>query len=108
MREVTVLEWICDELGVPRELMGLSCGEPDAYRRDSTVADPLPQGVDTEMLRRHLIALGEGVAGGAPVTKLGELLLQLELPDPGTAVATRPVVPSSSQTCPQRWGGAGA
>jgi len=84
--------------------MGLSYGEPDAYGGDSTVADP-PQGVDTEMLRPHLIALGAGVAVGAPVAKLGELL---ELPDPGTAVATRPVMPSSSQTCPQRWGGAGA
>jgi hypothetical protein len=107
VRDVTVLEWICDGLGVPRELMGLSYGEPDAYGGDSTVAD-LPR-VDTEMLHPHLIALGEGVAVGAPVAKLGELLKRLELPpDPGTAVATRPVVPSSSQTCPQRWGGAGA
>jgi hypothetical protein len=31
VRDVTVLEWICDGLGVPRELMGLSYGEPDAY-----------------------------------------------------------------------------
>jgi len=105
---VTVLEWICDGLDVPRELMGLSYGEPDAYGGDSTVAD-LPQGVDTEMmLRPHLIALDKGVAVGAPVAKLGELLKRLELPNPGTAVATRPVAPSSSQTCPQRWGGAGA
>src|SRR5918998_293151 len=77
-----IAELICDGLGVPRELMGLSYGEPDACGGDSTVAD-LPR-VDTEMLRPHLIALGEGVAVGSPV------------------------VPSSSQTCPQRWDGAGA
>jgi len=100
---------ICDGLGVPRELMGPSpTASPTPTVETARVADP-PQGVDTEMLHPHLIALGEGVAVGAPVVKLGELLKRLELPpDPGTAVATRPVVPSSSQTCPQRWSGAGA
>jgi hypothetical protein len=36
-------QMICDDLGVPRELIGLSYGEPDAYGGDSTVAD-LPGG----------------------------------------------------------------
>ncbi|MDQ4022078.1 MAG: hypothetical protein M3257_10800, partial [Actinomycetota bacterium] len=44
-----------------------------------------PEGVDEEMLRRHLIVLGAGVAVGAPVAKLRELLGHLvDLPDPSS------------------------
>jgi len=72
---------IAEGFHVPRELMGLSYGEPGAYGGQGTVADP-PQGVDTEMLRRRLIELGAGLALGAPAAKLAPLLKRLELPDP--------------------------
>ena len=76
-------------LGIPRGLMGLSYGDSTAYCGQGTLADP-PQGVDTEMLRRHLIELGAGLALGAPAAKLAPLLERLELPDP-------PPVPLPSQ-----------
>ena len=78
VRDVTVLERICDGLGIPRELMGLSHG---AYRGEVTVANP-PEGVDEDMLRRQAIELGAGLAVGAPAAKLAQLLERLELPDP--------------------------
>jgi len=81
VRDVTVLERICDGLGIPRELMGLSYGEPSAYRGDVTVAE-LPEEVRAEMLRRHLIALAGVAASGAPIAKLGELLKVLPDPSP--------------------------
>ena len=74
-----VLVRITNGLAIPRGLMGLSFG---AYHGEGTVASP-PEGVDVEMLRRRLIALGGGLAVRAPVAKLGELLSHLvELPDP--------------------------
>ena len=78
VRDVTVLERICDGLGIPRELMGLSHG---AYRGEVRVANP-PEGVDEDMLRRQAIELGAGLAVGAPAAKLAQLLERLELPDP--------------------------
>ena len=79
VRDVTVLERICEGLGIPRELMGLSYGELSAYRGDIMAASPL--GVDEEMLRRHLIELGAGIAVSASAARLGELLKHLvELP----------------------------
>jgi len=73
---------IAEGFHVPRELMGLSYGEPGAYGGQGTIADP-PQGVDTEMLRRRLIELGAGLALGAPLARLGELLGHLaEVGDP--------------------------
>jgi len=75
VRDVTVLERICDGLGIPRELMGLSYGEDGAYGGDVTVAE-LPEEVRAEMLRRHLIALGgwcfSRVAASAGRTGAGE------------------------------------
>jgi transcriptional regulator with XRE-family HTH domain len=78
VRDVTVLERICDGLGIPRELMGLSYGEHSAYRGQGTVASPEEV---AEMLRRHLIALGPIAAVAYhPLTRLAELLEHVELP----------------------------
>jgi len=79
VRDVTVLERIAEGLSIPREYMGLSYGERDAYGGDVTTTDP-PEGVDWEMLRRHLIALGAIAAVGAPT--VGELLAELSEPLP--------------------------
>ncbi len=77
-----VLVRIAEGLGIPRELMGLSYG---AYAGGGTLADP-SQGVDAKMLRRRMIALGGGIAVGAPVAKLGERLRRLvDLPHPSPA-----------------------
>ena len=80
---------ITEGLGIPRELMGISwwgpggshAGPDGAYGGQVTVANP--EGVD-EMLRRRrqVIELGAGVAVGAPLAKLAQLLERLELPDP--------------------------
>jgi transcriptional regulator with XRE-family HTH domain len=80
---------ITEGLAIPRERMGLSWRGPDgthagpdgAYGGQVTVANP--EGVD-EMLRRRrqVIELGAGVAVGAPLAKLAQLLERLELPDP--------------------------
>ena len=71
---------IAQGLGIPRGLMGLSYGDSTAYGGEGTVTSPEEV---AEMLRRHLIELGVGVAVGAPVAKLGELLEHLaELPGP--------------------------
>ncbi|MGH4020633.1 MAG: helix-turn-helix domain-containing protein [Pseudonocardiaceae bacterium] len=68
-----VLVRICDGLGVPRWLMGLSHYGPDgAYAGDVTVAEP-PKGVDVSMQRRDLMAFGAVSVFGAPL--FGELLL---------------------------------
>lgn len=84
-----VLVRIVAGLGIPRERIGLSWWGPDGgwygpggtYPERATVADT-PMGVSTEMLRRHLIALGGAAMVGAPVVKLGELLAELPGPDP--------------------------
>lgn len=72
VRDVTVLERICDGLGIPRPAMRLldkAPGEDDAYSEEVTVADPVEE---DEMLRRDLIAQGTITLLGAPV--LGALL----------------------------------
>jgi len=79
VRDVTVLERIGKGLGIPREYMGLSYGESDAYGGDVTATNP-PEGVSAEVLRRHLIALGAIAAVGAPT--VGKLLTELGSPSP--------------------------
>jgi len=74
-----VLVRIADGLGAPRELMGLSYGEREAYGGDVTATDP-PEGVSAEVLRRHLITLGAIAAVGAPTA--GKLLTELGDPSP--------------------------
>jgi hypothetical protein len=79
VRDVTVLERICDGLGVPRELMRLAGRAGDsAYPGEVTVTD-LPEGVVEEMRRRVLLANAGVAIASRPVDKLGELLA---LPDP--------------------------
>jgi hypothetical protein len=75
VRDVTVLERICDGLGVPREFMRLAgCADGDgAYPGRVTVAGPL-EGVDEEMRRRVLMATAGVAIVGRPVDKLGELM----------------------------------
>ncbi|MDQ3760930.1 MAG: hypothetical protein M3460_04310 [Actinomycetota bacterium] len=52
--------------------MGLSWwGLDGTYCGVVTVAE-LPEGVDAEMLRRHLLALGATTAFGAPIHGLGD------------------------------------
>lgn len=80
VRDVTVLERICDGLGVPRELMRLAGGaevSAGAYPGRGTVTD-FSEEVDAEMHRRVLLAAGIGILG-QPVDELGKLLA---LPDP--------------------------
>jgi len=48
---------IAEGLGIPRELMGLGCGERGAYGGGDTVARP-PDGVDEDMQRRDVLAVG--------------------------------------------------
>jgi transcriptional regulator with XRE-family HTH domain len=72
VRDVTVLERVCDGLGIPRPAMRLldkAPGDGDAYREELTVADPAK---GDEMLRRDLIAQGTIALVGGPV--LGALL----------------------------------
>jgi len=67
-----LLERIAQGLGIPRELMGLSYGESNAYREDGvTVADTMEE-VDEGVLRRDLLAAGSAAVFGVPV--LGKLL----------------------------------
>ncbi|MDQ4033886.1 MAG: hypothetical protein M3332_17240, partial [Actinomycetota bacterium] len=62
-----VLVRIAEGLHIPRELMGLSYGEHNAYRGgDVTVTEP-PEGVTDEMLRRHFIAGLAVAAFGRPL-----------------------------------------
>ncbi len=72
---------ICEGLGLPREVMGLSFG-PGAYAGGVTVADPREG--DAEMRRRHLLATAGIALVGEPVKHLGELL-QLSGPSPVVA-----------------------
>ena len=58
VRDVTVLERICDGLGIPRKLMGLSYGDSSAYRGEVTVAKPTPEEVDEDVQRRDALAVG--------------------------------------------------
>ena len=48
---------IVQGLGIPRELMGLGYGERGAYDGGVTLARP-PDGVDEDMQRRDLLAVG--------------------------------------------------
>ncbi len=76
-----VLVALTKSLAIPLERMGLSWwgpdgrwyGPADSYPEGVTVAHAT-KGVDSDMLRRHLIALGGAVIVGAPVAKVGELL----------------------------------
>jgi transcriptional regulator with XRE-family HTH domain len=79
VKQVDVLERICDGLGLPRELMGLSYGPNGAYPEGVTVTEPF-EGMSAEMLRRHLLALGAIAAVGGPA--VGELLAELGDPSP--------------------------
>jgi transcriptional regulator with XRE-family HTH domain len=73
-----VLVRIAEGLGIPRELMGLSYGEPSAYGGQRTV--PSPEEV-AAMLRRHLIVLAPIAAlPYHSLTRLAELLEHVELP----------------------------
>ncbi|MGH3977388.1 MAG: helix-turn-helix domain-containing protein [Pseudonocardiaceae bacterium] len=74
VRQYEVLARICDGLGIPRELMGLSYGARGAPTLDGvTVAEP-PEGVNSEMRRRALIAVGALAAFGQPVLGAPERL----------------------------------
>lgn len=76
-----VLKRIVGGLGIPPELAGISWYGPDGtYSGEVTVAHP-PEGVDLEMLRRHLLALGATAAFGAPVDGIGERVTGLGAPD---------------------------
>lgn len=79
-----VLVRVADGLHVPRGRMGLAydsgaCGEDGAYADEVTIVSPEEV---IAMLRRRLIALGGGVAAGAPLAKLAPLLECLDLPEP--------------------------
>ena len=67
VRDVTVLERICDGLGIPRELMGLSYGKDGAYGGDEVTVTGPPEGVTDEVLRRHFIAGLASAAFGRPL-----------------------------------------
>jgi transcriptional regulator with XRE-family HTH domain len=73
VRDVTVLERICDGLGVPREFMRLSGRGDGAYPGRGTVTGS-PEEVDEEMLRRVLLATAGVAIVSRPVDKLGELM----------------------------------
>ena len=85
VRDVTVLERICDGLGIPCELMGLSYGQSSARSEDGAYpgaeGDPDPE-VEDEMRRRVLLAATSLAALGRVVTSLGELA-ELALPQTG-------------------------
>ncbi|MGH3873040.1 MAG: helix-turn-helix domain-containing protein [Pseudonocardiaceae bacterium] len=88
-----VLRRIASGLDIPPEMVGLSWWGPDGtyhgpdggYPEGVTVVDAL-EGVSTDMLRRHLLALGGVALAGQPVKHLGELL---ELP--GAALGPVPL-----------------
>ena len=75
VRDVTLLERICDGLAIPRPCMRLldkAPGEIGAYSEEITVLDPAE---GDAMLRRHfqhLLALATAAAFGGPVSGLGE------------------------------------
>jgi len=58
VRDVTVLERIAKGLGIPREYMGLSYGERDAYAGDEAPQSGAAQEVDEAVQRRDVIAVG--------------------------------------------------
>ncbi len=63
-----VLVRIAEGLGIPRELMGLSYGDGNAYRGDEvTVTDDPREGVTDEVMRRHFIAGLASAAFGRPL-----------------------------------------
>jgi len=74
-----VLVRICEGLGLPRELMGLSYGERGTYAGGVTDTESSREGVSAKMRRRALIAAGSVAAFGQAV--LGRLL-QLPGPSP--------------------------
>ena len=88
-----VLVRITKGLGIPRELMGLGygpCGGAGFYRGGVTLAGA-PEGVSTEMLRRHVLALGPIAVFGVPIKRIGKLLNIRGLLDlSGPAPAQRP------------------
>ena len=88
-----VLVRIAEGLGIPRQLMGLGYGTSGgdaAYRGEVTVAGA-PEGVSTEMLRRHVLALGGVATFGRTIKGLGELMSIGGLVDvSGPAPAQRP------------------
>ncbi|MGH4025242.1 MAG: helix-turn-helix domain-containing protein [Pseudonocardiaceae bacterium] len=72
VRDVRLLERICDRLAIPRPYMRLldeTPGQDDTYSEKVTVADPAEE---VEVLRRDLLAQGAIALVGAPV--LGALL----------------------------------
>jgi transcriptional regulator with XRE-family HTH domain len=80
VRDYQVLERIADGLSIPRELIGLSWRAADGtYCGEGTVTE-LPEGVNAEMLRRHLLAFGATTVFGASIKGLGELVAQLPRP----------------------------
>jgi transcriptional regulator with XRE-family HTH domain len=83
-----VLVRIAEGLGIPREYMGLSYGNGNAYRGEVEVTDTddPPEGVTDEMLRRHFIAGLAAAAFGRPV--LAGLL------DPSPVTVQRVPLPS--------------
>lgn len=84
-----VLTRIATGLGIPPHRIGLSWWAPDGtYCGVDTVAE-LPEGVDAEMLRRHLLALGATTAFGAPISELGQLLKQAVNVPPSASTPTR-------------------
>jgi transcriptional regulator with XRE-family HTH domain/tetratricopeptide (TPR) repeat protein len=75
VRDVRVLERICDGLSVPRELMRLSGGAAIAYAEEVS-ADEVSVGAGEvdETRRRDLIARAGIAVVGCPVNKLGQLI----------------------------------
>ncbi|HEU0089889.1 MAG TPA: helix-turn-helix domain-containing protein [Pseudonocardiaceae bacterium] len=75
-----VLRRICGGLEIPFELMGLSWWGPDGsywgpdgtYSGEVAVADPW-EGVEDDVLRRHMVALGGMAAFGARIPGVGAL-----------------------------------
>ncbi|MGH3980972.1 MAG: helix-turn-helix domain-containing protein [Pseudonocardiaceae bacterium] len=75
-----VLVRICDGLGVPRWLMGLSHYGPDgAYAGGVPVTEP-PEGVSEAMKRRAVVGALSVVVIGEPLLRSGEQLVDLALP----------------------------
>lgn len=75
-----VLVRICEGLGIPPELTGVSWYSSDGTYCGVVAVAGRPSGVDAEMLRRHLLALGATGVFGAPIEGLGELLAQVGIP----------------------------
>ena len=82
VRDVTVLERICDGLGVPREFMRLSGGAQGGVGAYAGGVTDISEEMEAEMHRRMLLAAGIAVMG-QPVSRLRELpaLPPLDLPN---------------------------